>query len=40
MSDPWPFGSFLDRHPRIALALLVAVIFLQMAADGLLEQMQ
>jgi len=36
MRDPWPFGSFLDRHPRIALALLVAVIFLWTGLDGLL----
>lgn len=38
--DPWPLNSWLSRHPLIAFALLVAIVFLQMAADGLLEQMQ
>ena len=33
-------NTWLTRHPRIALVLLVAILFLQMAADGLLEQLQ
>lgn len=40
MRDPWPLSSWLSRHPVIAVALLVAIAFLQMAADSLLEQMQ
>lgn len=38
MSGEFP-NTWLTRHPRIAGALLVAIVFLQMAADGLLEQM-
>ena len=38
--DPWPLDSWLSRHPRVALALLVTVLFLQCGLDGLLEQMQ
>lgn len=33
-------NTWLSRHPRIAGVLLVVILFLQMAADGLLEQMQ
>lgn len=36
----FPLDTYLTRHPRIALALLVAIVFLQLAADGLLENMQ
>lgn len=38
--DPWPLDSWLSRHPRVALALLAAVLVLQCGLDGLLEQMQ